>query len=229
MGVTETAIIYSIIGAVVAAGFQLADGHSGRPLAQAGLFGVRAVCWPFFAPLLLGGRGSEKPSAAEAGAEAGEAASARVDAAEARMLEALESLDGVAGDLVEPQRRRIAQLCDSLRAMDGRLGEMEALLSTPEFDEARAEEMLDSLSDGDGEVAEERAESVRARLRNIRRLKKMRARLQADFERAILKADEISSQMRLLRFADHPEREAGELVDDIAATIDGLSEGLIRP
>ncbi len=225
MGITETAIIYTILGAVVAAAFRLAHGGSAGPITQTGLFALRTVCWPFFAPMLLASGDASSNSARRAPPPAA-SQTPRVDEAEQRMLGALDSLEGVAGDLFEPQRRRVEELTASLRTMQARLGEMDALLATTEFDEDRAQHTLEAILADNGERNEERAESVRARLRNIGRLKKMRARLNAEFERAILKVDEMSSQMLLLRFADHPEREVSELIGDIAATVEGLTEGL---
>ncbi|MFW5967710.1 MAG: hypothetical protein ACOCV2_09345 [Persicimonas sp.] len=227
MGIAETTIIYGIIGAVVAAAMQMTGDEDKTALAQASSFAARLVCWPFFAPLLLS---SDAPPPADAAADARpvhDATAPRIDRAERHLIDALESLDGVAGELIEPQRVRVERLCKALRAMRARLDEMENLLASAEFDEERAEQTLRRLDEQGGAGSEERARSVEARLRNIRRLEKMRADLRADFERAILKAEEISSQLRLLRFADQPQREAAELVDDIAATVDGLSEGLI--
>jgi hypothetical protein len=224
MSIGATAIVYTILGLVVATAFEL-HREEALSLTVVGAFVMRTACWPFFAPMLLGApeqRRAAPPHRHNA------APGRRVDEAERSLLAALESLDGLAGDLFAPQRERICEMADSLRKMRERIAEMDALLASTEFDEARAEQTLEAvLADGtDGR--DERADSVRARLRNIGRLKKMRAALNADFERAILKLDEISSQMLLLKFADHPEQEVGELIGDIAATVEGLSEGLMR-
>ncbi len=228
MGITETAIIYGIIGVVTAAAMWL-SGAGAPGVQRAGLFAVHALLWPFFAPVLLGGaaeRAAPTPRTRRAGAEATEL-DGRVHAAEERLLAALASLDGLAEDALRPELHRVRELTGALARMARRLAEMDELLATPEFDEERALGALEALEDTDAGAPDARADSVRARLRNIRRLVQMRQNLSMDFERAMVKVDEISSQIRLLRFADRPEHEVGELIWDIEATVEGLSEGML--
>ncbi|MFB6371749.1 MAG: hypothetical protein ABEN55_01220, partial [Bradymonadaceae bacterium] len=71
-------------------------------------------------------------------------------------------------------------------------------------------------------------ESARNKLRHIRHLKSMRQNVEQSLEAAASKVDEIATQMSLLRFADNPEREVSELIEDIAATVDGVSEGVLE-
>ena len=224
MGTTETSIFYGIIGVVVAAAMWL-SGTSKNGLARAGLFGVHAVLWPFFAPILLG----RAVSGAEGDQRALEATSRdpRLCQAEEQLWAALSSLDGIAEDVLGPDMARVKSLTGSLEQMSHRLAEMDELLKSPEFDERRVRAALEEMDTQRQAGDSARASSIRARLRNIERLEQMRRGLSADFERAILKIEEISSQISLLRFADHPEQEVGELIQDIAATVEGLSEGLL--
>ena len=55
----------------------------------------------------------------------------------------------------------------------------------------------------------------------------MRRRARRDLQRALLKMEEMNSQILLLQFAEHPEDEIAENIQEIASTIDGLSEGLL--
>lgn len=218
MGITETTIIYGIIGVVVAAALWMSGSSSGP--ARVGLFALHVALWPFFAPILLarsGGAGPQPPVEATAAVKH----DPRLRQVEEQLGAATAGLDGFADELLGPQMARLRNLTGSLAGMSRRLAEMDELLATREFDEERVREVLDAADD------EVRIESVQARLRNIERLQEMRRSLSADYERAILKIEEISSQVSLLRFADHPEREVGELVEDIAATVEGLSEGLL--
>lgn len=226
MGLTETAIIYSIIGLVVAAAMWLSSPPT-RGVAALASFVVHTMLWPFFAPVLLGRAGGGAPAAPTDPPGEAAAYDPRVRAAEARLTAALASLDGTAEEVLDPEVHRVRELTDSLARMAYRLAEMDELLATPEFDEARALDTLDAICAPGGAGDEARADSVRARLRNIRRLAQMRQALSEDFERAILKVEEISSQIRLLRFADRPEDEVSGLIGDISATVEGLSEGLL--
>lgn len=227
MGITETSIIYGIIGVVVASAMWLS-----RP-AESALVGVsrlvlHTLLWPFFAPVLLGGGASPTvTTSSPMPAPTPPNLDPRVDEAERRLLDALSSLDGVAEDVLGLEMQRVRDLTGSLANMARRIAEMDELLATDEFDAARAERALSALGAGDSPDNRARRDSVQARLRNIRRLEQMRQALSADLERAILKVEEISSQIRLLRFADRPEHEVSGLIQDIAATVEGLSEGLL--
>jgi hypothetical protein len=111
--------------------------------------------------------------------------------------------------------------------MEGRLREMDTLLGSPEFDADRAETVLRGL-EGRGYAEDDpRVQSVRARRRNIEQLRQMRDRAGQDLERALLKMEEMRSQVLLLRFANRPETELVDLIRDIAATVEGLTEGMM--
>jgi hypothetical protein len=240
MGITETSIIYTIIGAVVAAAMWLAT-PTEHFVIRTSRFALHTVLWPFFAPILLGRslqmdpHPERRPALNALGESSRVQQDPRVQQAEQRLLDALAGLDGVAEDVLGSEMSRVRDLAGSLAAMAGRMSEMDELLATDEFDEERAQLALEAicgqedLQDVQHGAADRRArrDSVGARLRNIRRLKQMRQALSADLERAILKIEEISSQIRLLRFADRPEHEVSELIQDFAATVEGLSEGLL--
>ncbi|QDG52415.1 hypothetical protein FIV42_17200 [Persicimonas caeni] len=226
MGITETSIIYGIIGAVVASAMWLASPIQSLA-AGAARFALHLVLWPFFAPVLLGGAANRGASSDRASKPRPPDLDPRVDRAERRLLDALTSLDGVAEDVLGLEMQRVRELTGSLATMARRIGEMDELLATDEFDAARAERALEALRADAESDNRARRDSVEARLRNIRRLEQMRRALSEDLERAILEIEEISSQIRLLRFADRPEHEVSGLIQDIAATVEGLSEGLL--
>ncbi|MFU8804921.1 MAG: hypothetical protein ACNA8W_13995 [Bradymonadaceae bacterium] len=228
MGIIETTIIYGIVGAVLAAGLAIAS--PGTPLAaRFGLFFVHSALWPFFAPTLLG-RATQGPQSEPGHSPPEHDSSAldpRIHAAEARLITALSSLDGIAEEVLAPQMESVRNLSRSLARMDTRQAEMDELLTSPEFDRDEAENALRALLDNPQITPDDsRIESIEARLRNIERLHTMRERAQRDIERAILKMEEMNSQILLFRFADKPENEMAELIGDISATVDGLSEGL---
>jgi hypothetical protein len=225
MGIVETTLIYGIVGLAVAGALSL-QAHCGSVTQRAGLFAVWTLLWPFFAPSLFGDAldRAARPSPAGTGRPT---LDPRLHAAQERLLCALQSVEGVAQDVLASEIARVQRLTGSLAVLEGRLREMDALLSGPEFDPARAEAALQELlgrgyAEGDARVA-----SVRARRRNIEQLGQMRDRVALDLERALLKMEELHSQVLLLRFADRPETELVELVKDIAATVEGLTEGIL--
>ena len=233
MGIEGTAVMYALVGFAVATAYAVGAPAKTTP-AAAGHFVTQLLFWPLFAPVLLGraldagddtAAGPHQPRRITEKAEGNEDA---ITHAEAQLMEALDTVGGVADELLGEELDNIHRLSDSLAAMQRRIAEMDALLESDEFDAEQAEATLRRLAD-DPDVADddERIESVRARLRNIQRLHNMRRRARQNLDRAVLKMEEMASQILLLRFADHPEDQIAENIHDIASTIDGLSEGLL--
>ncbi len=210
MGVLETGILYLVLGAVCATAILLGGIRS--PV----LFVLHLLFWPFFAPTLL----SPSPSPRH-GPLPG------VRGAEGRLLDALARLDGVAEEVLSPEIARIEQLAHTLDGVEGRLQEMDALLGTAEFDEARAAALLEDLQGRGLANDDPRVQSVLARGRNIDRLRKMRDTAREDLEGAALKMEEMTAQVRLLGLVDRPEGQVIELIREVAATVEGVSERLI--
>lgn len=221
MGLFGTAIIYALLGLVVASATALGEG---RPRAGriAFLFTVGALFWPLFAPVLLGGK-----SAPRAGRDRATDGDTRIHAAETDMLAALATVKGgVAGEAMAPEAAKVRDLAGGLRAMAARLVEMDEALSAPGLDTAVIEAQLASLVAQGGAESDPRAQSLRARLRNIERLRALRGRTAEDLERSLFKMEEITSQMLLLKFAGRPEAEVAELIDGIADRVEGVNEAL---
>ncbi|MGM0556024.1 MAG: hypothetical protein ACQEVA_06580 [Myxococcota bacterium] len=222
MGVTETIIIYGIIGATVAAAIWLSSADESSPLDAI----VHAALWPLFAPSLLEPRAESKPKPARARQRPH--AEQRVRKVEAGLLAALEELDGAPEDVLRPEFNRIRGLMDSLDAMAARRDDMRSMLAESQFDRGLAKARLEEL-ERDPDADRARLESVRNRIKHIDRLEQMHEALSADVDRTLLKLEETTSQIRLLRFADSPAEEVSDLVRDITATVEGLSEGLMTP
>jgi hypothetical protein len=209
MGFTETIVIYLLIGAVVAAAHSLSSARGGF-VKSALSFAAAVPFWPIYAPFLMA-RG--KPAT-------GPRLDGRISVVEARLIEALRSL-GLAEELLAPELERVRGLGRALETMSKRAAEMSALLATPEFSRERAERTLAELEDADP-----RATSIRARMTNIDRLETMRQRTLTALERAMLEAEEIGSRMALLRFAERPDEEVVRMIREIAASVEGVAEGL---
>ncbi len=219
MSVLETAIVYGLVGIVVALALSLSGGRRRLvPAVAAGMY--HAALWPFFAPFLLG---RAIDGEARTGPVRGEL-SGPVEAAEARLRETLTRVGGVAEEVLGPQLETVTSLCDSLRRMERRRVEMGELLESPEFDGKEVVRALEAL-EGRGE--DWRVESLEARLRHIERLKRMHEKTTRNVEETLLKLDEMTAQIALLQFADPGQGEVAFHLEEIALTIEGLSESLL--
>jgi hypothetical protein len=152
---------------------------------------------------------------------------ARVGAIQAQLLTGLGGLRGVAEEILAPELARVRGLDGALAQMEQRLTEMDALLATPEFDPAAAQAALAALEARGVAEDDPRRQSLRARLRNIERLRGMRTRTSEDLERVVLKLEEMGSQLQLLRFAGGSDADAVRLLKDIAASVEEVTEGLL--
>ena len=225
MGLTGTAIIYLLLGLVVASATALGEARLGAGRALF-LFTVGALFWPLFAATLLGGGAASKaPNDARVGDDS--AANARIRAAEADMLAALAKVKGgVAGEAMAPEAARVRDVASGLRALAARVVEIEEALRAPGLDSAAIEAQLEGVAARGADESDPRAQSLRARLRNVERLRTLRARTGEDLERSLFKMEEITSQMLLLKFAGRPEAEVAELIEGIADSVEGVTEAL---
>lgn len=224
MGLTGTAIIYLLLGLVVASATALREAKLGAGRALF-IFTVGALFWPLFATTLLGGAGARTSEGGRG--EADSAGNARIHAAEANMLAALAKVKGgVAGEAMAPEAARVRDVASGLRALAARVVEIEEALRAPGLDCAAIEAQLADVATRGGEESDPRAQSLRARLRNVERLRALRTRTGEDLERSLFKMEEITSQMLLLKFAGRPEAEVAELIDGIADSVEGVTEAL---
>jgi hypothetical protein len=224
MSALGTLVIYVILGLVVAAATALRDERPAG-LRLAFLFTAGVLFWPFLAPSLLGGA-ALSPTSASPGAADGPLA-LRIQAAEDQVLAALGKVKGgVAEGALAPEAARVRHLAGSLRALATRLGDIDETLRAPELDAQKLEERLADLTARGCAEGDARAASLRARLRNVERLRALRARTHDDLERALFKMEEITSQMLLLKFAGRPDAEVAGLIDEIAEGVEGVAEAL---
>ena len=221
MGIQGTCIIYGVIGLVIATAMALREGRPGsgwRPIA----FVVWAIFWPLFAPALLSAAPHVRHPSEDALYD-----DPRLRRAEDRLLTALSKLGEVSGSVLTPEIERVRGLTASLVTMSKRQREMDQLLESPECDTANGQATLGDLTARGVGDDDARIQSVRTRLRNIERLRTLRDHLQENLERALLKMEEMSSQVLLLRFAESSEAEVVDLIREIAENVAGISEGLI--
>jgi hypothetical protein len=219
MGIAGTCVIYLVVGGVVAAAMTLRETpspsrlHHGAPLAW-------ALFWPLFAPALLAR--PERPLA-----EDKTKYGARLREAEHHLAKALSELPAGSGGALAPEVDRVRGLTASLESMARRCSEMEASLSSPALDPSVVQKELDDLVARGSLSDDPRIESLRSRLRNIERLHGLHASAAGSLERAILKVEEMSTQVLLLRFAESSEADVVEMIKEIAENVEEISESLM--
>jgi hypothetical protein len=214
----QTLVLYVVVGAGVAGAFYLsgARGAAGRWFRV-----VTAVpFWPLYLPILLSREGSASEERIEGPRPAPrdelDAAIALVDS---ELDAALGSLDGWAEDVLARENDRIRELHAAWATQADRIREMDRFLGPPE-------------SVGTGEPRGEGAPVVRDRLRssrearrlNMDRLRRVRERAHADLIGTLAWVREVVSMIHLAKFTGAPASRAEELVAQIAAAVEGLSE-----
>jgi len=235
MGVVETGIIYGLIGLVVATALLLRDrgpgavGRVGR-VGRVALF-LQGLCfWPVHAPALLARERRPEPEMQVGGggraAEDAAALGRRMREAQARLLEALANVEGAA-QAVAPEVARVRLHTGQVEAMERRVLEIDELLATDELDLEAAREALRRMAARGIPASDSRHQSLEVRVRNIERLRAIRDRTLEDLERIALKLEEMSSRLKLLRFAGRPDAEVVQLFKEVADSVEGVTEGLL--
>jgi hypothetical protein len=225
MHIAGTFLLYALVGVCIATALVLRESSAGAARKVASFLGA-ALFWPIFAPLMWSSPAAPAaPSARKPQPQS--ALSPRIRAAEEQLLAALGKVDGVAEDILAPEVARVRSVTGQLASMESRVAEMDALLASPEFNALGAQKALEDLAARGVPEVDPRMQSVRSRLRNIDRLKSMRARTCEDLERVVLKIEEMSSQLQLLKFAGRPDAEVVALIKDIAECVEDVTENLL--
>jgi hypothetical protein len=220
MRITETLLIYLIIGAVVAIAMPAAQ----LPAYVRWTRGIsHAMFWPFFAPGLLGRGAPATDIYIDTDPKGHPALRPRLYRAKARLLHAIATSTNLSDSILQPQVKLIDAVMASLDTASERLREMDAVLTTPEFDRQRVDATLGELRARGLTEAEPRVASLTARKDNIERLVSMRAKTSDELERALFTLEAISSRVLLLKFADNPESRLEGLLAEVTESIGDLS------
>ncbi len=215
----QTLILYLAVGAGVAGAVYLTQGTGGLP-ARWFAVATAVLFWPLYLPVLLSsGRTGTGGAADVPPRDELTAAISRVDA---ELAAALGSLDGWAEEVLIREKVRLRDLSAAWLAQARRIREMNRVLAQPEYSEEYFPELPPAaLAATDGD----RLQSCRqARRENVERLRRLRQRAYDDLMGSLAWVRELVSMIHLAKFSGAPAARAEELVAQIAAAVEGLSE-----
>jgi hypothetical protein len=139
-----------------------------------------------------------------------------IEQVEAELDAALEGLDGWAEDVLNSERQRLDELRTAWKLQAERIRQIDRLLAEPAAS-------ADPLAEAATEVAQARR-SDELRRGNIRQLAALRNRMHDDLVGTLAWVRELVTMIHLAKFSGAPAARAEELVVQIAAAVQGLSE-----
>jgi hypothetical protein len=214
----ETAIFYLLLGATVAVAMYL-RGAGGTNFGRAMQTIAAWLFWPLFVPMLLTPAEAEpEPPTAMVPVhqEHPDALSAAIRQVERELDAALQGLDGWAEDVLNSEQHRLEELRTAWKLQADRIRQLDRLLAEPVTG-------ADSLADVAVDVERAR-HSEQIRRDNIRQLVTLRNQMHADLVGTLAWVRELVTMIHLAKFSGAPAARAEELVTQIAAAVQGLSE-----
>lgn len=218
MLLAETVIFYLLLGGAVAVAV-FVRGRECAPVAIG--LEVTAAClfWPLFVPMLLAPiveANAANATRDELVPEKQDSLAAAISQVERELDAALDGLDGWAEDVLNSEQHRLEELRLAWKTQADRIRQIDQLLAEPS---ARA----DSLADVAADIASAR-QSEKTRQDNIQQLSALRNRMHADLVGTLAWVRELVTMIHLAKFSGAPAARAEELVAQIAAAVQGLSE-----
>jgi hypothetical protein len=217
----QTLVLYLVIGAGVAGAVYLA-GPAGRAPGRWFLVATAVVFWPLYLPVLLapGRAGTGGPSLA--GAAPHDDLAVAIGQVDAELEAALGSLDGWAEEVLVREKGRLRDLRTVWLSQAERIREMDRVLALPEYAGEWPAEQSQALSTA--AACDRLRSSAQARRQNVERLRRLRRRAYDDLMGSLAWVRELVSMIHLAKFGGAPAARAEELVAQIAAAVEGLSE-----
>ena len=243
-----TIVLYLVVGVGVAVAVYLS---AARPsITQLWFQMVTAILfWPMYLPILLAApRQPSENSQPQLCSVPDDDMSAAIAQVDAELESALSSLDGWAEDVLARERDRIRELRDAWIAQADRVREIDRLLALPQYSAAnitaeaagnRGENNATPAPllcgtprplrfvtyDNNHPSAQNRlVQSLEACQQNIERLRLVRQRAYNDLLGNLAWVRELVSMIHLAKFTGAPASRAEELVAQIAAAVEGLSD-----
>jgi hypothetical protein len=211
MGLLNSSLVlYLMIGAGVGLAVYLADG-AGTWTERCFQVVTAVPFWPLYVPVLLdAARAASTPNELEPLDDMA-AGIAQVDG---ELEAALGSLRGWAEGVLMREKDRLGELHSAWTAQAQRIREMDRLL-------LRVEAAALPANEG---VNQRLQQSEEARRRNLHRIQRLRERAYDDLMGTLAWVLELASMIHLAKFTGAPASRAEEIVAQIAAAVEGLSE-----
>jgi hypothetical protein len=217
----QTLILYLVVGAGVAGAVYLTEG-TGRGPGRWFRVASAVPFWPLYLPLLLALGRTDTGETSDAPPVPEDDLTAAINQVDAELAAALGGLDGWAEEVLVREKVRLRELSAAWLAQAKRIREMDRVLAQPEY----AEENLSASPPATGKsTADDRLRNSRqARRQNVERLRRLRQRAHDDLMGSLAWVRELVSMIHLAKFSGAPAARAEELVAQIAAAVEGLSE-----
>ena len=216
----QTLILYLVVGVGMAAAVYMTE-TAARVPGRWFLVATTVPFWPLYLPLLLASRHSSPDGVSAASPTPPDDLTAAIRQADDELRAALESPGGWAKEVLVREKVRLRDLRAAWLAQAQRIREMDQVL-------ARAEGAGEDDPDRHPAprlAADERLWSSRqARHQNVERLRELRQRAHVDLMGSLARVRELASMIHLAKFSGAPAARAEELVAQIAAAVEGLSE-----
>jgi hypothetical protein len=222
MNLGPTLLIYVLIGFGVAVAVYVTQGK--RRSSELWFTVLTAIpFWPLYVPLLLAGHGSVQGKRTPLPPAAPDDMALLIHQVDAELEAALTSLDGWAEGVLAREKDRIHELRVAWTNQSDRIREMDRLLILPEYSDG--DQAGPALNVPLSATASERLKhSQQVRRQNIERLRQVRRRAYEDLMGTLAWVRELVSMIHLAKFTGAPASRAEELVAQIAAAVEGLSE-----
>lgn len=219
MDLLQTLLFYLVIGAGVSVAIAIGD-HGKWTFERT----FRAFCsllfWPLFFPMLLA-RKEESPGSSSDDEDSGDDLSQTISTVRRELDSALNSMENWSDHTLEGEKERINELVTAWETLAQRIRAMDRVLARDDGDANDRGGLFTS-----GELAEnDRVQrSVEARRLHLDYLSAVRKQTYADLIGTLASVRELVTMIHLARFTGEPASRAQELVEQIAAVVEGLSE-----
>jgi hypothetical protein len=217
----QTLILYLVVGAGVARAVYLAQ-HTGRRTKRWFLVATAVLFWPLYLPVLLASGRAETGESSDAPPADEDDLIAAIRQVNAELTAALGGIEGFAEEVLLREKVRLRDLSAAWLAQARRIREMDRVLAQPEYAPDHFPEL--SPAPGTSAAGDRRRSCQQARRQNVERLRQLRDRSYVELMGSLVQVLELVSMIHLAKFSGAPAARAEELVAQIAAAVEGVSE-----